>query len=332
MQAFAVPNQQVKSYPQGAGQFITSPDENGNSAPRDIPLTLPGITDATSNVPERDDFISSNDRPDAISAIVGAVTGEQQTQGFHGTSSAATFMQQIREAINARVGVPSENEHDWDLSNQVLTHTGHQQHSSAGFTNTRVAPNYVLPPRKLADDLCQTYWTYVYPLYPFLDKRSFMESYNRIWAGDWTSTSFSSYASGSSDDINELTAVCIFYMVLALACQYSNAVDEESRRDTAKSFFLRAKNCLQFDPVDFSNHSIYLVQAFLLFGQYLQGIGRPHEAWGAIGVATRICHELGFHRTQNTTVQRRRERETIKQVYHGCVMIDRCVSENGNPR
>ncbi|EED16213.1 C6 transcription factor, putative [Talaromyces stipitatus ATCC 10500] len=314
-------------YHQDAPRLPNHPNGDQFSTSQGILQTSPGL----STIPDRDELTSIHDRSTGVSAIVGAVTGERQNQGFHGTSSAATFMQQIREAINARVGVSPESGHE---GYQTFTNAGHRQPLSGRSAKKPVASDYVLPPRRLADDLLQTYWVYVYPLYPFLDKRGFMQTYHRIWTGDLASNSSSAtYKSGA--DTDEPTAVCIFNMVLALACQYSDAIEEGSRRNTAKTFFLRAKDCLQFDPLDSSNHSIHLVQAFLLFGQYLQSIGSPHEAWGAIGVATRICHELGFHRTSTMserTVQGARERETVRRVYHGCVMIDRMLSMNlGRP-
>ncbi|KAH8705909.1 putative C6 transcription factor [Talaromyces proteolyticus] len=327
MQTSVAPNRQDPT------QLLYHPKESQISASQDVSLTSSRIADCPDNstVPERDDSISIHDRSRGVSAIVGAVTGEEQNHSFHGTSSAVTFMQEIRQAINARVGVSPASGHDGYQNNQTFNYVSHQQRSSAGFVRKRLASDYVLPPRKLADELFQTYWVYVYPLYPFLDKKSFMQSYNSIWTGDWPSTSTSS-SSTPVLGVDEPTAICTFNMVLALACQYSHAVEEESRRDTAKTFFFRAKDCLQFDPVDSSNHSIHLVQALLLFGQYLQSIGSPHEAWGAIGVATRICHELGFHLKNESTIQTVRERETVRRVYHGCVMMDRMLSMNlGRP-
>jgi hypothetical protein len=268
-----------------------------------------------------------NDGSGSVSAIVGAPTDEQQNQGFYGTSSAVTFMQQIRQAIDARIGVSPESGNEWHRNNhQPFTYADHENRS----TTKRTVHDYVLPPRRLADNLVQTYWLYVYPLYPFLDKRDFMQIYNTIWAGDWKNkSSSSSYA--SSLNVDEPTAVCILNMVLALGCQYSDAADGRSHRDMSKDFFFRAKECLQFDPLDSSNYSRYLVQALLLSGQYLQSIGSPHEAWGAIGVATRMCHELGYHLALSTASERAiqsgrtRERETTRRVYHGCVMMDRYV-------
>ena len=295
-----------------------------------ISLSPSRAADSSSNSADtrRDhDITIDDDGSGSVSAIIGAVTGEPQNQGFHGTSSAVTFMQQIRQAIDARMGVSPESGLDrYQNSNQPFTYDGHRKHS----TKKHTVADYVLPPRRLADNLLQTYWVYIFPIYPFLEKRDFMNIYNSIWTGDWANASSSS-PFDSSLDVHEPTAVCIFYLVLALGCQYSDAIEERSQRDTAKSFFFRAKECLQFDPIDLSNHSLQLLQALLLSGQYLQSIGNPHEAWGAIGVATRICHEFGFHLASSTTGERvirsKREREIIRRVYHGCVMMDRYVPD-----
>ena len=309
-------------------QSQNHPNEVDLSVLRDPPSTSSTnlACSSTSANPERDHCISDHHDPDGVSAILGAITGEQQNQGFHGASSAANFMQQIRQAIDAQIGVSPESVHDGPQNDQTSTYTGDGLYPSSNIAIKQKVNNYVLPPRKLADSLLQTYWIYVYPLYPFLDRTNFTSMYNGIWTGDWASMASSSRTFVMSDD--EPTGVCIFNMVLALSCQYSDTLEEGSHRATAKIFFLRAKESLQFDPINVSNRSIHLVQALLLSGQYLQSIGSPHEAWGAIGAAMRICHELGFHLSSATgerAAQSVREGETVKRVYHGCIMMDRQV-------
>jgi hypothetical protein len=267
---------------------------------------------------------------EGVSAMVGAVTGEPQNEGFLGSSSAAAFMKHIRKAIDSRLGVsPLDEEFHGNDRFQTVTNTAHLQPVSEESKRKYLLDDYVLPPRKLADSLLNTYWTYVHPLYPFLNRGSFTRIYNDIWTGSNAATTASTSPQASSTT-DESTSLCIFNLVLALSCQYSDEIEPRKCQATARVFFTRAKDLLRFDPVDSADRSVQLVQALLLMGQYLQGIGSTHKAWGIVGMAIRVCHELGLHlavTTSERVVQNILEREMMRRVYHGCVMMERYVFE-----
>ena len=258
-------------------------------------------------------FSSENSLNDhGISAIVGAMTGEPHNEGYHGLSSAAAFLTQIRQAVDSRLGVkPPEGSLAVSL------------HNAATKLPSRTVPDYVLPPRKLADKLINVYWEYVHPIYPFLHKPNFTTIYNDIWAGGELS---SSSPDVSATGNNEATSICILYLVLALSCQWADAIEPEKRHSTATVFFTRARNLLQFDPVDPTDRSVQLVQALLLTGHYLQITGNTPKAWVVIGMSVRICHELGLHlpeRSHSGDSPRVMESEIRKRVYHGALTMER---------
>lgn len=133
-------------------------------------------------------------------------------------------------------------------------------------------------------------------------------------------------SSASSSATDEATFLCTFNLVLALSCQYAEIIEPDQCQTTANMFFQRAKDLLKFDPVESTGRSVQLVQALLLMGQYLQGIGSANRAWSVIGIALRICHELGLHNPSNKAERSCRnitERELVRRLYHGCLMLER---------
>jgi hypothetical protein len=181
---------------------------------------------------------------------------------------------------------------------------------------------YVLPPRKVSDELQQDYWNFVYPLYPFVDRERFGQIYRGVWDG-------ASLPEDSSHIIrlDETASVVILNLVLALGCQYRAETEPGEAHTIAEVFFNRAHSLVRFDPTDTSLLSLSFVQVMLLMAQYLAGTGKTHKAWGVIGTALRGCHHLGLHR--NAVYERsflgHRDGEWVRRIYPGCVMLERYV-------
>ncbi|RAL15779.1 transcription factor domain-containing protein [Aspergillus homomorphus CBS 101889] len=244
---------------------------------------------------------------DGVNAMMGEVEEERPTQGFFGSSSAASFIRQIRTAIDQRVLSPYRQTSDSVLG--VTSPSGimsSRKERSSGFSN------YVLPPRKTADSLMEIYWTFVFPLYPLVDSITLRDEYARLWTGE-----------SSHSDENML--MCTFNVIFALACQLADFIPPEEREASADTFFSRAKDLLQFSL--WNTGSAGLIQCLLLMAQYLQSTDSAHQCWIVTGLAIRNAQSLGLHLSQTSArLQNPQEKQLARKIWHGCVLMDRVIS------
>ncbi|PLB35594.1 transcription factor domain-containing protein [Aspergillus candidus] len=252
-------------------------------------------------------YLGGDIRGLGVNAMMGAVEEERPTQGFFGSSSAASFMRQIRTAVDKRVSSSHRQ-----TSDSILGIEPPSSLTSTRNARTPTVPNYVLPPRKTADSLMEVYWCFVFPLYPFVDGAQLRAEYGRIWTGE-------------SLHSDENMLMCTFNVVFALACQLADSISPEEREASADAFFSRAKDLLQFSL--WNTGSAALIQCFLLMAQYLQSTDSAHQCWIVTGLAVRNAQSLGLHLPQ--TIARLRnpqEQQLARKIWHGCVLMDRVIS------
>ncbi|RDW76781.1 transcription factor domain-containing protein [Aspergillus mulundensis] len=243
---------------------------------------------------------------DGINAMMGAVE-ERPSQEFFGSSSAASFMRQIKTAVDKKVSSPQQDTadpaNDFGLRGSFLSPQRHR---------TSAIHDYVLPSRKTADSLMNVYWHYVFPLYPLVDSIQLREEYARLWTGE-----------GLQSDENML--MCIFNVIFALACQLADFITPEERETSAASFFSRAKDLLHFSLWD--SGSAGLIQCLLLMAQYLQSTNSAHQCWIVTGLAVRNAQSMGLHLPQTISrLQSPQEQQLARKIWHGCVLMDRVIS------
>lgn len=126
-------------------------------------------------------FTGSSERSDNNDA-------DGNRQGYFGSSSAMSFMRQVREVIDKKTSSPDDHQEQqhrrhsrqYSLSSKSSRNTSSADHPPPARSYS-ICHDYVLPPRKVADSLTKSYWTYVHTLYPFLHKPSFMRTYSRLW-------------------------------------------------------------------------------------------------------------------------------------------------------
>ncbi|KAL3463887.1 fungal-specific transcription factor domain-containing protein [Aspergillus heterothallicus] len=271
-----------------------TPRSNANSTPESGRPILP-------QEPSRQD-----DRAVGVNAMMGAVEEERPTQGFFGSSSAASFMRQIKTAVDKRVSSPSQNtsESVLGISPSNLLSTQKERKSSVC--------NYVLPPRKMADSLMEVYWSYVFPLYPLVDSIHLREEYTRIWTGD-----------PLQSDENML--MCTLNVIFALSCQLADFIAPAEKEASGAAFFSRAKDLLHFNLWD--SGSAALIQCLLLMAQYLQSTDSANQCWIVTGLAIRNAQSMGLHLPQTITrLQNQQEQQLARKIWHGCVLMDRVIS------
>ncbi|KAE8140557.1 fungal-specific transcription factor domain-containing protein [Aspergillus pseudotamarii] len=246
-------------------------------------------------------------RADGVNAMMGAVEEERPTQGFFGSSSAASFMHQIKMAVDRRVTSPHRRTSDTILG---VSH-------APGLMSTRSEKpssiqSYVLPPRKTADSLMGVYWSFVFPLYPLVDGIRLRAEYEKVWTGEPLES-------------DESMLMCTFNVIFALACQLADFILPEEREASADAFFSRAKDLLQFNLWD--TGSAALIQCLLLMAQYLQSTDSAHQCWIVTGLAIRNAQSLGLHLPQTIArLPSPQEQQLARKIWHGCVLMDRVIS------
>ncbi|KAH8810824.1 fungal-specific transcription factor domain-containing protein [Xylogone sp. PMI_703] len=224
------------------------------------------------------------------------------------SSSAASFMEQVKNAMAARLSssihghtmVPFHND-------PLLPRPGskHSQHSQS------IAQMFALPPRRAADDMIKTYFHEIHILYPFLIRDRFMRSYQAVWTGE-------------DGEGEQRLLYCIMNLIFALSCQIKKRDAPDEMAAAAAIFYKRAVQLLQFNVI--GGGSLELVQSLLLMGQYLQSTEWPHRCWVVIGLAIRISQGLGLHMKRTTASLCQLDRELARRLWHGCVFMDRMVS------
>lgn len=157
----------------------------------------PSVTAPSPPPPQSQSLLRDTPEVDAMGAFTGSFErsdnndGDGNRQGYFGSSSAMSFMRQVREVIDKKTTSSSDDHHEqqrrhsrqYSLSSKSSRNTssadGAGNHAPA--RSYSICHDYVLPPRKVADSLIKSYWTYVHTLYPFLHKPSFMRTYSRLW-------------------------------------------------------------------------------------------------------------------------------------------------------
>ncbi|KAH8699027.1 fungal-specific transcription factor domain-containing protein [Talaromyces proteolyticus] len=254
-------------------------------------------------LPSVDSVPPSNDQ--SVHAIIGATVEEQYKEGFFGSSSAGRFMQSVKMMVEQR-------QTGANPTRQPLARWAHNDQPLL-FPRSEVDGKHVdysLPLRKKADCLMAVYWKYVHTLYPFLDAVQTQEEYERLWRGD-------------SSVSEERSFLCLLNAIFALSSQLSPSDAPEERERMAATFYLRARQQLDL----LGTGSVRSVQSLLLLGMYCQSTNNPHHCWMFMGYGIRTAQSLGLHlRETSERAPNIRTRETLRRVWHGCVMMDRILA------
>ncbi|KAK4511983.1 uncharacterized protein ATC70_003982 [Mucor velutinosus] len=288
------------------------------------------------------DAVSTHDPQQEVSAIdaMGAVTSDSNNQsekeltrdhhgqGYFGSSSAGRFMRQLHDVIDKKTSsaYPSNGSNHSQGSpssiNSTIRSNSVQQPPQRRFSTTDLLSDIVLPPRKVADGLLESYWVYVHTLYPFLHKPSFLRTYSLLWDQSSTGSSTADDPYDLYESENEPLFQCTLNLVFALGCQLSPDTNENEREVASDVFFQRSKRLLHFDILEAGN--IKVVQALLLMGQYLQCTKLPGRCWIVVGLAIRVAQGIGLHLERKSENQL--DRELRRRLWGGCIVLDRVIS------
>ncbi|KAL2678716.1 hypothetical protein Neosp_009467 [[Neocosmospora] mangrovei] len=225
---------------------------------------------------------------------------------INGDSSVSSFMSHIRNVLDHHLvsrATSVEPDQTADMVQPQLATTMGDQLSHV---------DVVLPPRRRADHLLDVYWRCIDPLYPFLDRDQMESMYQRLWAGE---------------NLGEETKIfiCLLNVVFSLSCNLNPRMEPEERGSNAAVFYRRSQALLGFS--DLQNRSVLTVQCFLLSGQYLQSTKKSQRCWMSIGLAIRVAQSIGLDLAATSAeAPTTTTRETMRKVWHGCILMDRALS------
>ncbi|KAL2128285.1 hypothetical protein VTI74DRAFT_9386 [Chaetomium olivicolor] len=306
----------------GQGTVIPDPPMRGtttSSSPRirrrmDRPAPAPGPGFAPSPASGHAPSVVSESQIDSMTTVVEEGTSTAQ---YFGSSSAGSFTKQIKAAIDARLG-KSPPVLASPHNTAAFAGTGSPGPSDAGNCNIAGDPNYVLPGRRQADNLMELYWHYVDTLYPFLDRDKWRRRYASLFAGTALGT-------------DERIFVSTLNIIFALSTQLIESLQPEQRDSASRVYFQRAQALLRLSL--WEPGSLELVQCLLLMSQYLQATSNAHQTWMVVGTAVRTAQSLGLHLPETSSgIADPAERELVRRLWHGCVLMDRMVSmTHGRP-
>lgn len=169
---------------------------------------------------------------------------------------------------------------------------------------------FAIPPRKVADEMLNSYWDYVDNAYPWLDRHSIESAYETLW------TKYGEMP------MNERALLCILNLMFATSCVASHGQPLTSHCDSSGVFFDRAQQLMSCELMSIYNFEI--IQILLLTAVYLQHEREPWECFRNIGMAIHIAQELGLHLPETTeAISDPRERGLARQVWNGCIIMDR---------
>lgn len=227
-----------------------------------------------------------------------------------------TFASDINAAVTTRFGPPSAERPNLIPTTDVpLFGVLGQPQAAPNDPNVE----NVLPPRKHADYLVDIYWRHIFPLEPFLDRRSFYQSYQALFEGTL------------ADDAERIF-LSTLNTIFAISTQIQESLAPQARDETSKTYFHRAWALLQPGTVMWEPASSALVHCLLLVSRYLQCTDHSHRTWMVVGCAVRLAQSLGLdvHGTSTSTSTSTEQTDDAlrlrEKLWQCCVFMDRSVS------
>ncbi|PYH62040.1 uncharacterized protein BO96DRAFT_428776 [Aspergillus niger CBS 101883] len=171
---------------------------------------------------------------------------------------------------------------------------------------------FVLPTRRVADDLFTKYWEHIDPIFPWLDQGTITANYDMVW-GD------------SALDMNEKAFHCILNLIFATSSMIGTTSEVYTHTQCASVYFDRAKQLMSFNLMEM--HNLEVIQIFLLSAVYLQHTNLAQEFVQNIGLAIQIARTLGVQSRESCRLlTNKHEQDLAMRVWFGCIIMDRIAA------
>lgn len=240
------------------------------------------------------------------------ISPEQADSCLYGESSTIAFLRQVERTGGSGEGYTSNSKstvgsHRSSTDNQsaLLLPLKPSQESDLAF----------LPIRYRSDTFLACYWDFVHPLFPLLEKTSFVAKYEQIWLPHGS----------QSTNVEDTVFLSNLNLALALGCQFCNDIDPNERLAMANQFYERSQHLLVYDILGSTSPSV--VQWLLLTAVYCQSTKHASRCWNSVGLAIRLAQSLGLHtETPTQSAGSQRDVEMRRKIWHTCVVLDRFVT------
>ena len=298
-----------------------------------------------------DSFVEGLDAMGVVHPTADSATGRpRRPSGYFGPSSTVSLLGDAFSAIKQRAfwngSSPSGS---WDSGAADLhddatnapgktmrhhaVHSREDNKSQSNFSGLR----YTIPIRAEADELVDSYWTWVHSLYPFLHMPSFLERYRSIWAStkdrqpSGLSSAQSRHPTNYYEGMSAKLFHCMLNVVFAMGALFNPSIALQDRDSVSRAYFNRGKALVDLDEL--ACGSTALVQILLLMGQYLQSTDAASSCWNIVGLAIRVGQGIGLHHepeccrgiTCASGHHSQLEREIRRRTWTCSIILDRLV-------
>ncbi|KIW10032.1 hypothetical protein PV08_11808 [Exophiala spinifera] len=174
--------------------------------------------------------------------------------------------------------------------------------------------DYVLPSRKVADTLIDSFLRHAY--IQWVDRLKFMHWYESLWDGQEKTM---------LDAADEQVQFAHLNLIFALVYQSDTEDLAENQAQLAETYFLRAKRLLQLCLLDLDR--IDLLWALLLLAQWFQSVNDVRACTSLVGLCILIARNLGLHKPERIdSLPSQYRREIARRAWHGCILMDRITA------
>ncbi|PCH40783.1 hypothetical protein WOLCODRAFT_162542 [Wolfiporia cocos MD-104 SS10] len=169
------------------------------------------------------------------------------------------------------------------------------------------------------DHLMQTYFAYVHPMFPVV---------NRVYLGYFYNQKLNHAVQGSLPP-STLSTVSLDVLLLSINALASQYLGQRMGGISSKDYASEALRLLY--SLHGRSHPL-LCQALLLLGYFSVGIGSMEDGWSYIGLAIRMAQSLGVHRAVDdlalptSGVLSKDEQQMRQQLWSGCLVADRFIA------
>ncbi|KAK8149788.1 hypothetical protein G3M48_005541 [Beauveria asiatica] len=230
------------------------------------------------------------------------------TEASVGSSTGAAFLQQIEDALEGGHSLQQPQAISRTTSTTTLPRIRHSPSGDATYPEV----DFVLPTKRTADELFETFWQFVDPIFPWLDKPAMSQAYETLWAND------------KQMQIDARMFHCILNLIFALACELGSFQGPGSK-PSAKSagiFYSRAEQLMLCNLMELN--SFENIQVLLLSALWQQNNCTPQRCLQSISLAIHIAQSIGLHLPAMIDgLTDLRDRQLARRVWHGCVILDK---------